>query len=280
MRRRRLPGEEHGRRVGLPARYLVAVVGRRDYGCASELVCEVPDDFRPHPGQFVHVACGGDGRILRRPFSVFDRGEGTASILVREAGEGSSWLKRRGPGDRLDILGPLGRGFDLCAEGGRLLVAGGAGIAPLRFLAKRLLEEGETCLVAWGMGEAAEYGVLPDVLKKEADVRLACLDGSGGHAGSAVDLAMQLDRESAGQVYACGPREMLLSLAARMEEVDREGLARLQVSVEERMACGVGVCRGCAVPVAEPPGAYRAACSDGPVFRGDELDWMRMAALT
>lgn len=264
----------------MPARYLVALAERRDYGCASELVFEVPGDFKPQPGQFVHVGCGDGGRILRRPYSVFDRDEGTASILVREVGTGSSWLRGRQPGDHLDILGPLGRGFDLLVQGEKMLVAGGAGIAPIHFLAKRLREKGDNCLVVWGMGNAAEYGVLPEILQERMELKLACVDGSAGTAGTAVDLVMRLAPGLATLIYACGPREMLLSLVAEMEQAEQEALARLQVSVEERMACGVGVCRGCAVPAAEPPGSYLAACSDGPVFRGDELDWTRMAKLT
>lgn len=264
----------------MPARYLVAVVERRDFGCASELVFKAPEDFRPHPGQFVHVGCGDGGRILRRPFSVFDRGEDTASILVREAGAGSSWLRRKKPGERLDLLGPLGRGFDPEEEGKTLLVAGGAGIAPLHFLARRLLEEDRPFLVAWGIGKSGEYGGLPELLAEEMELHLACLDGTGRYGGTALDLAMRLYPELGGLICACGPREMLVSLATQVEGTGRGRLSRLRVSVEERMACGVGVCRGCAVPAAEPPGAYLAACSDGPVFRGDELDWERMAALT
>ncbi|MBC7246650.1 MAG: dihydroorotate dehydrogenase electron transfer subunit [Actinobacteria bacterium] len=266
--------------MSLPARYIATVLERRDYGCASELVFAVPGDFDPQPGQFVHVLCGDRGRILRRPFSVFDRGEGTASILVREAGAGSSWLRGRAEGERLDLLGPLGRGFYTAKQEMSLLVAGGVGIAPLHFLARRLRRAGKPFLVAWGMESAEEFAGLPGILAREFDLRIACMDGGAGPARSAVDLACGMHDWLEATVYACGPRAMLVALAARVADAQEGGLARLQVSVEERMACGLGVCRGCAVPAARPPGSYLAACSDGPVFGGDELDWERMAALT
>jgi dihydroorotate dehydrogenase electron transfer subunit len=161
-----------------------------------------------------------------------------------------------------------------------LLVAGGAGIAPLRFLARLLRREGKNFLVVWGMERAEEYGELPGILAREFDLRIACMDGGAGPARSAVELACELREWLAGTVFACGPRGMLVALAGEMAGAQQGRLARLQVSVEERMACGLGACRGCAVPAAHPPSAYLAACSDGPVFGGDELDWVRMAALT
>lgn len=262
------------------ARYVVTVLERRDYGCASELVFGAPQGFNPLPGQFVHIVCGDRDRILRRPFSVFDRREGAASILVREAGPGSSWLRERRVGDRLDLLGPLGRGFDAAHGEDGLLVAGGVGIAPLHFLARSLMEAGTRFLVAWGMERAEEYGKLPGILAEKMELHLACMEGGAGMRGTVVELAWKLRDRLDGTVYACGPRAMLVSLAARMARLPGGRLSSLQVSVEERMACGLGICRGCAVPAAEPPGSYLAACSDGPVFGGDELDWERMAALT
>ncbi len=261
-------------------KHLVTVVERRDYGCASELVFEVEDDFLPSPGQFVHIACGGDGRILRRPYSVFSHSPGKASVLVREAGAGSSWLRARNPGDRLDMLGPLGRGFDVIPGEMGLLVAGGAGIAPLHFLASRLCELGERFTIAWGMAREGEYGSLPDRVGELGDLRLAFLQGGPRQASTAVELALRLYPSCEGGVCACGPREMVLSLVRGLKGMDEGVLRRLQVSVEERMACGVGACRGCAVPAAGKGEGFMAACSDGPVFRGDELDWERMAALT
>lgn len=254
----------------MPRRFPAKVVEKRDYGCASELIFRVPDSFRPRPGQFVHILCGGEGRILRRPYSVFRRSEKTASVLVREAGGGSAWLRGRKLGETLDILGPLGRGFDVEGDGKSYLVAGGTGIAPLVFLHASLRERGVETVLLWGMESADEYGSLPGELAEEADLYLATLDGSLGIRGTVVDLVMKGEATVGCRIYACGPRPMLVALVERLPP---KGIAGLQVSVEERMACGLGVCRGCVVPAARPLGGYLTVCRDGPVFRGEELDW-------
>jgi dihydroorotate dehydrogenase electron transfer subunit len=173
----------------------------------------------------------------------------------------------------LDLLGPLGRGFTLPDEGKSFLVAGGAGIAPLHFLANRMIENGMRPVVFWGEEADDEYGDLPCQLGEEMELHLACMDGSGDHEGSVVGMFEELNGGGIGGVYACGPRGMLAALAAVVGE---EGLADLQVSMEERMACGVGACRGCVVPAVEPSGGYLTACKDGPVFFGRELDWRRI----
>jgi len=257
-----------------PHLFKATLLERRDYGCASELVFRVPPGFQPQPGQFLHLLCDGEGRVLRRPFSVFGHDGRSASVLVREVGGGSAWLRRRIPGDELDVLGPLGRGFDLDVEGEEaLLVAGGAGVAPLAYLGRRLGERGAKATLLWGMESGEEYGALPERLGEEIDLRLATADGSRGKRGTVLDLLPPGRPEAGFRYYACGPRPMLLALASRLVP---GRLSSLQVSVEERMACGLGACRGCAVPVADPPGGYRAACREGPVFGGEELDWERL----
>ncbi|MGQ9536122.1 MAG: iron-sulfur cluster-binding protein [Actinomycetota bacterium] len=261
-----------------PLLFEAEVVERRDYGCASEVVFRVPGAFSPRPGQFVHLLCDGEGRIMRRPYSVFRLAGEKASVLVREVGGGSAWLRRRKSGDRLDILGPLGRGFLPPKEGEEpILVAGGTGIAPLAFLGRWLQGMGWRTRVLWGMEGGMDYGDLPDRLAEELDLRVATADGSRGIRGTALDLLPAGKPTRPTRIYACGPRSMLLTL---VELLGEGGLCSLQVSVEERMACGVGACRGCAVPVVEPPGGYRAACRDGPVFGGEELDWERLRGST
>ncbi len=249
------------------------VVSLTSFGCASELTLETPASFTAEPGQFVHVRCRGEGLVLRRPYSLYAAGKGTAALLVRQAGAGSAWLRSREVGEKLDMLGPLGRGFTLPDAGKSVLVAGGAGIAPLRFLAVRMLENGIQPTVLWGVEGEDEYEGLPSLLEKEMELYLACMDGGRGHKGSVVSLFENSVSEEPGGVYACGPRGMLTALAASIGE---EGLAALQVSMEERMACGVGACRGCVVPAAQPSGGYLTACKDGPVFYGRELDWRRI----
>ncbi len=226
------------------------------------------------PGQFVHIICGEDSpRVLRRPYSVFSVEGGTLGILLKVTGAGSRWLACRRPGDPLDILGPLGRGYASAAAGEEVaLVAGGTGIAPLHFLAVELRREGVGCRLFWGMESASDFGHLPHRLGDLADTRLATMDGTLGAAGTVLDLLGDSGLDGVARAYACGPSAMLKPLHRLCEEA---GIP-LQVSVEERMACGVGACQGCAVPVVDDPPGYRMACRDGPVFPSVELDWERI----
>ena len=265
----------------MPGRYVVRITGKVPYGKACELFFATPDGFQPRPGQFVHVLCGGGGRILRRPYSVFSYAGGEASILVRETGSGSRWLMQRREGEALDILGPLGRGFQVPGEAGEesgrvLLLAGGAGIAPLNFLGLSLRERGWEVLVLWGIREGDEYGRLPEALSSRMGLRLATEDGSAGERGTVLGLMAGMSLEDFRAFYACGPRPMLAAVA---QNLPASRLGDLQVSMEERMACGIGACRGCVVPAGDGVG-YLTACRDGPVFGGKELDWERVSRRT
>lgn len=256
-------------------RFGAEVLARKRFGCFVEVVMETGDDFSAEPGQFVHVRCEGSGLILRRPYSLYDVRRGTASLLVREVGAGSAWLCAVDVGYELDIMGPLGRGFTLAERGGQALVAGGTGIAAMRFLARRLSACGDDPTVFWGVEGEKECGDLHEALAHEFDLRMATMDGSVGYQGSVVELFLaEGTHESAKTIYACGPRGMLVCLA---ESIGSEACAKLQVSMEERMACGIGACRGCAVPAAGPVGGYVMVCKDGPVFEGRELDWQRIS---
>jgi dihydroorotate dehydrogenase electron transfer subunit len=248
-------------------------MARRQCGCFVELTMEMGEPFAAAPGQFVHVRCEVPGLILRRPYSLYDVRKGSASLLIREVGAGSAWLCAVEEGCELDMLGPLGRGFSMSAGGRHALIAGGTGIAAIRFLATRLMELDGDTVVFWGVEGEKECGGLHGALDGEFDLRLATMDGSAGYAGNVIELFRASGTEGFTGIYACGPRGMLAGLA---ECIGSEGLARLQVCMEERMACGVGACRGCAVPVSSPPGGYLTACKDGPVFTGRELDWRRI----
>jgi dihydroorotate dehydrogenase electron transfer subunit len=258
----------------LTGRIVAEVVARRSFGRCAELVLEVPASFKAEPGQFIHIYCGAPGLILRRPFSLFDVRDGKASLLVREVGSGSAWLSNRDVGDKLDFLGPLGRGFRMKdGESKNLLLAGGTGIAPLRFLAAEMRDRDIEATVFWGMESEDEFRGLARRLEGECELRLATIDGGKGFEGSVIGLFKTYGKDEYNCMYACGPRGMLAALA---ETIDKNEIAALQVSLEERMACGVGACRGCVVPAAEPDGGYLTACKDGPVFFGSELDWRRI----
>ncbi|MBN2027785.1 MAG: dihydroorotate dehydrogenase electron transfer subunit [Actinobacteria bacterium] len=251
----------------------VKVLARRRYGCFVEVVMEASADFTAEPGQFVHVCCEGPGLILRRPYSLYGVRHGTVSLLVREVGAGSAWLCAVDVGYEIDLLGPLGRGFTVKGRGRHALIAGGTGMATMRFLASRLLEYGEDTTVFWGVDGEEECGGLDAKLAGEFDLHMATMDGSLGYRGSVLDCFLAKGAREYDFIYACGPRGMLAGLA----EINARGtMADLQVCMEERMACGIGACRGCVVPAASPAGGYLTVCRDGPVFDGRELDWQRI----
>ncbi len=261
----------------MPGRYRAEITSKRRFGNLVELRLELGTPVEAEPGQFFHVRCDREGLILRRPYSLAGLEGSAVSILVREVGAGSSWLCAAEPGRRLDVMGPLGRGFTVAAPGRHVLVAGGTGVAPLAFLAGVLARRGEEATLYWGVESERECRGLAASLAQGLDLRYATLDGSSGNAGSVIELLKREGTRDLGNLYACGPRGMLVALAACIGEA---GLAEAQICMEERMACGVGACRGCAVPAASPPGSYLAACKDGPVFRGRELDWTRIKAWT
>lgn len=258
------------------ARIRAPVIERHAYGAAVELVMEAPQLCQVEPGQFLHVYCGcEEGRILRRPYSVFDVREGAVSILVKKVGSGSAWLSVRRVGEELDILGPLGRGFSLPPAVRTVLVAGGAGIAALRLLARRQSMRGEEPMLLWGLERRGEYAELTEVIGAAHELRVATMDGSQGYGGSVKELLQATDLEGVEYMAACGPRAMLLDIVS--STLDREW-GGFQVSMEERMACGIGACRGCAVPATTVKSGYLMACRDGPVFDREEIDWKRIRA--
>jgi dihydroorotate dehydrogenase electron transfer subunit len=229
------------------------------------------------PGQFVMVRCaegGSSDPLLRRPLALHRLlpQEGTVELLVRVVGRGTAWLAARAPGEALDLLGPLGQGFSLPARASNvLLVAGGMGIAPLVAVAEGALGQGCAVVLALGARTAAEL-YPASLLPPEVELHLATDDGSSGRRATVVDLLRDAELgllHWADRLMGCGPRPMLAELAAAVRAGRlrwRAGFA--QVSLEERMACGVGACLGCVVPTRK---GYRRVCRDGPVFDLKEL---------
>lgn len=217
------------------------------------------------PGQFVHIQC--DGKLLRRPISVCDADGEVLRIVVDTRGEGTKWLASRKMGDELNILGPIGRGFDVSGE--RILVVGGGiGVPPLLYAAKRTKE----AHAVLGFRNAGAVILMEDFAQCCASVALTTDDGSIGMHGY-VDAAVRTKLGAAAfdRVLACGPKPMLKAVARVCGELG----VPLQVSLEERMACGVGACLGCACKTAMPDGGthYRHVCKDGPVFDAEEVVW-------
>jgi dihydroorotate dehydrogenase electron transfer subunit len=219
------------------------------------------------PGQFAMLAVTpGVDPLLRRPLSFHDADATTYVLLYKAVGRGTSILKAKSPGDEIDSLGPLGSEFEV-AGGEAVLVAGGIGIAPLHFLGRSLAAQGRKATLIYGSRTAASLVRAEELESLGLSVNLATEDGSRGFEGTAVELFKQhLSNSTPSAVYACGPTAMLKGV---MEACAHGKVQKCQVSIEERMACGVGACLGCSV--ARTGGGYLTVCKDGPVFNAGEI---------
>jgi dihydroorotate dehydrogenase electron transfer subunit len=196
------------------------------------------------------------------------------SVVVSAAGPGSRWLTERRSGDRLDVVGPLGRPFPLPAPGTRaLLVGGGYGAAALVGLAQRLRDRGNPVDAVAGAAGADRLCSVQELTEIADRLDVTTDDGSHGRQGlvtlAVADFLGRAGGDRAGVVYACGPMPMLRAVA---DAAGERGIPSY-VAVEEAMACGVGVCMTCVLPVVGDDGRTRFArsCTDGPVFGGDRV---------
>ncbi len=225
------------------------------------------------PGQFVMVRCGDD-TYLPRPLSVHKVDGDRFALLFCIVGKGTEWLSRIKKGDSLDIFGPLGNGFSIDARSKNLLlVAGGIGIAPLRFLVDIAVAEGKKVTLIAGAPSADcllpvsspqrsfEEGLLPASIH----VLNATEDGSEGFKGMATDLILAY-LDNIDQVFACGPAAMYRTMAQIPELKNRP----VQISMEIVMGCGVSVCYGCTI---KTKSGLKQVCKDGPVFEMGEVEW-------
>ena len=248
-------------------------------------------------GQFVHVRPGDwSGLVLRRPFSIntADPASGIVTIHFRTIGRGTEWFTRLRAGDAIDMLGPLGRPFEVDPRSRHLLlVAGGLGMAGVRMLADEAIRDGREVTLLFGAASAREVypsSLLPD----EVEYVVATDDGSMGHAGFVTELVPEYEAW-ADQAFACGPQPMLAALArlaatrrgrmgvaklgrkrggGKMDPVGSPAARRkafLQVSMEQNMGCAVGACLGCVVM--STTGVPQRVCREGPVFASEELVW-------
>ncbi len=229
---------------------------------------EVPD---VRPGQFVEIRVkGADGVMLRRPISIhdFDAEKRTLTLLVHIVGEGTRALSQYAIGDKVDIVYPLGNGFDLAKAGKRpLLVGGGVGVAPLFLLAKTLKAAGAEPVFL--LGARTVSGLLRrDEYQAICRVDVATEDGSLGVKGFVTDhpdLSIEGLRGFT-SVLQCGPTPMMKAVAAKAINAEVECFA----SLENMMACGIGVCLCC---VNDTVNGMKRVCADGPVFNVKELKW-------
>ena len=231
------------------------------------------------PGQFVALAIDGpdSALLLRRSFSIHQvsADAGTVEIVVADAGRGTRWITRLRAEDEVSVVGPLGRGFTAPAEPRPcILVGGGYGSAPLFWLAESLRAQG--CSTQLILGAATERRLFVPEAAAVDELVVMTDDGSAGGQGWVTGpLPEMLTRTHAAMVYACGPMGMLRAVT----EIAEAHGAQAQVAVEEAMACGVGVCMTCVLPITGADGITRMSrsCVDGPVFTGTAVRWDAVA---
>lgn len=217
------------------------------------------------PGQFVHIACG-EGNLLRRPISIADILPGALRVIYEVKGEGTRYLSQLKEGDPVDVLGPLGRGFDLSrASGNAILIGGGIGVFPLLPVAKLL---GKRAYVALGFRSASAAVLTEEFSAVSAGVHIATDDGSMGYHGFVTDMAEMLSGVSPTILYACGPKPMLKNVKLLAEKFG----VPAEISMEERMGCGIGACLVCACKTRKNgEEGFSHVCKDGPVFDASEV---------
>ena len=254
------------------------------------------------PGQFVHVKC--DGFTLRRPISIASAKDGQIRICYDVRGEGTEWMSKLKSGGKIDIIAPIGNGFD-CSDTSKkvLLIGGGIGIYPLYSVAEKY---GENAIVVLGFRTKNLITFEKEFTDCGSKLYIATDDGSYGRKGYAIETVKEiLDNNKIDIVMTCGPKVMMKGIALESQKRN----IRCQVSMEERMACGIGACLACVCKVKEPVGTTalgrpqtpagvagtpfqkgafvgdgvldvpftnKRVCIDGPVFdifNGSEVDW-------
>jgi len=219
------------------------------------------------PGQFVMVRCGEEC-TLSRPFSIHQvnkKGDMALWFAIWEGGKGTKWLSQRKVGDSIDLLGPLGNGYDIQSDSPKLLLAGGVGIAPLYFLAQEALNQG--CEVTMLHGASTAAHLYPKSMPDGVKIYVATEDGTTGKKGMITELLPDYINW-AGQIFACGPTPMYRAMAAQKQQL--LAAKPVQVSLEMMMGCGLGTCYGCTLMTKH---GLKQVCKDGPVFELDDIYW-------
>ena len=225
-----------------------------------EITLECDTSVFTAPGQFVNVLV--EGCYLRRPLSVCLAADGVLTLIYKVVGKGTRIMAEMEPGEELNLLYPLGNGFDTscCKAKDRIvLIGGGVGLPPLYGLAKKLLKEGKRPELLMGFGTEAEIFYEEEFAKLGISVGIATIDGSAGVKGTVLAAAEGRTWE---RLFACGPEAMLYGV----RDLATEG----QFSFESRMGCGFGVCMGCSCRTKY---GDKRICVDGPVLNKEEIIW-------
>ncbi|MCH7819314.1 MAG: dihydroorotate dehydrogenase electron transfer subunit [Candidatus Marinimicrobia bacterium] len=224
------------------------------------------------PGQFVNINVDGeDSPFFRRPFSIADVSQDSVEIIYEVIGAGTWILSTMAAGDSIDIIGPLGEGYDLNFSGSKsILIGGGVGIPPLMFLYNKMKEQGIELQFLAGFKSIA-HNYIP---RRITNVQFSSDDGSLGTKGYVTDLLTEsLLNNEVKHIYACGPEPML----RKVIEIADENEIRCSVSVEKVFGCGTGICMGCVIEnslkrFTETGRKYSLVCMEGPVFDSGDVN--------
>jgi len=227
------------------------------------------------PGNFVHIRVSQFDPLFRRAMSIHDCDNDTFTIFYRIVGRGTKILSQVREGETVDILGPLGNGFEQPLSGDKIImVSGGTGLPPLHFLTKHLIDNhsiaNDNIAFLCGISSAADSPLVHDAESLGVRCSISSDDGCIGHKGFVTDLlADELKKSDIEKthVYSCGPDNMLRAVS----ELCRNQGVRCQVSLEGHMPCGIGTCLGCVVQSSESDSEFRRICKEGPVFNSDEV---------
>jgi dihydroorotate dehydrogenase electron transfer subunit len=245
-----------------------------------KVIIRVPEIARQaKPGQFLHIRINKSFEpLLRRPFSIHQIIGKDIGILYKVVGKGTQILSQKGVGEYLDVMGPLGNGFSINHQLSTInyvLVAGGIGVAPLFFLAEKLMERKPQVvdykpLVLIGANTKDKILCEKEFKDLGCQVKISTDDGSRGFKGKVTDLLKDVLRVTSYElrvtIFACGPRPMLKEIAKITQHYKIPG----QISLEENMGCGLGACLGCIIKTKD---GYKRVCKDGPIFNADEIVW-------
>ncbi|MDE0184389.1 MAG: dihydroorotate dehydrogenase electron transfer subunit [Candidatus Poribacteria bacterium] len=244
------------------------------------LRCECPEIAEGAlPGQFIHVLISdASALLLRRPFTIYSVEGDQITILYQRVGAGTDTLSHLGRGDSLHVMGPLGNNFSIPPNlDSAIIVGGGAGIASLMLHAAALRKLGTRTLGLVGSINAARLLSVADLEAIEVETHISTDDGSIGHHGFVTEILTQILEQP--QVYelhnpvtyACGPYGMLRAVA----KISRKFRVPMQLAMENRMGCAMGVCLGCVCKVRTPDGGfeYQRVCTEGPVFDAEDIVW-------
>ena len=260
---------------------IAEIVSNKKVGAYHHMVFAVGDIANAaKPGNFVAISVGGESSqlVLRRAFAIyrtFDRGAsgGLLEIVVAPHGAGSTWLANQQPGVKIDLIAPLGTAFGIPTEPVRaLLVGGGYGSAPLFGLSDVLKNRGCRVDMVIGASTARKIYAPLDGKRSVSSLTITTEDGSTGKTGKVTDVLREIiTSNEIDIVYSCGPMGMLEAINNITEEFN----LMHQCSIEESMACGIGVCMTCVLPIKGEDGQIRMlrSCIDGPVVAGESVIW-------